>query len=77
MLHIQWNLVNKLKRNTCLIRNHFEIPRHYNTNTTSYCYSEIPFERFWRSPGVHINEQYIRKPPDYLKERKLHPVLYI
>ena len=28
----------------------------------------------------HINEvrlQYIRKPPDYLKERKLHPVIYI
>ena len=22
---------------------HFEIPRHYNTNTTSYCNSEIPF----------------------------------
>ena len=39
----QWNLVNTntVKAKYLLNRNHFEIPRHYNTNTTSYCYSEI------------------------------------
>ena len=42
---LQWNLVNTntVKAKYLLNMNHFEIPRHYNTNTTSYCYSEIPF----------------------------------
>ena len=42
---VQWNLVNTntVKAKYLLNTNHFEIPRHYNTNTTSYCYSEIPF----------------------------------
>ena len=34
---VQWNLVNTntVKAKSLLNTNHFEIPRHYNTNTTS------------------------------------------
>ena len=43
-LTVQWNLVytNTVKAKYQANVNHFEIPRHYNTNTTSNCYSEIP-----------------------------------
>ena len=38
--------MNTVKVKHLLNTNHFEIPRHYNTNTASYCQSEIPDDIF-------------------------------
>ena len=40
---------NTVKAEYLLNTNHFEIPRHYDTNTTSYCYSEIHFNIYEHS----------------------------